>query len=273
MEKFKSIVNRKISTVNSVGIKVRDDIIIVERPLQIDLSYFERGKKHRKNLAITMRTPGHDIELVKGFCLTENIIQSWQQIKRIEQENPDLIHLELQEDVDIDIHQATRQVYGNSSCGICGKTSLDHICSDSDYLPWSEKWKISSDLIFQISQKLESLDCNFSQTGGNHIAVLVNQQGYFEQYFEDVGRHNAMDKLIGSATHLPLSNHLVLWSGRSSFELVQKAAKAGIPITVSIGAPSSLAIELAEEHGMTLIGFVKKDKFNVYTNPERIEYK
>lgn len=265
-----SITHKSIRSITQSESILKEDSIIIEQGLQIDISYFQHGKLHRRNLAITMRTPGNDIELVKGFCLTENIIQNWQEIDSTEQEEENLIHIQLKESVVIDIYSSSRQVFGNSSCGICGKTSLDHICSESNYLPWSEKWTMSRNTVFSLYQKLEKLESIFKLTGGNHIAVLVNSNGEIERFYEDVGRHNAMDKLVGSSENLPLSNFLVMWSGRSSFELVQKAAKVGIPITLSMGAPSSLAIELAEEHGMTLVGFMKEKKFNIYTNPERI---
>lgn len=265
------LTSHPIEVVKKLKTKKLEDQLITEEPLQIDIVYYDKINKLRKlNLAVTMRTPGNEVQLTKGFLLSEDIISAWEDIEKIEEkENQVIVYLQLH--VQLDESMFSRNVFSNSSCGICGKASIESINSDSDFLPWSEKWTINRSIIQKALKAMEKQDLLFHKTGGNHFAALFNRKGELLDVFEDVGRHNAMDKLIGNAESLPLNENMVLWSGRSSFELVQKAAKAGLPITLSIGAPSSLSVQLAEEHGMTLIGFLKKKRFNVYCHGFRVE--
>lgn len=255
------------------------DHIVREEPLEIRLISQEGGRQRYHRICVTMRTPGNDFELAAGFLFTENVIKSAHEIEKIEYstnssdiEPQNIVHVYLRDGVKFDEQNLSRHVYTTSSCGICGKTSLELVrltCSN----PPRGDCEISYQTIFQMPEILQEKQTLFAKTGGLHGAALFDTRGQLILVQEDVGRHNAMDKLIGSLflkEALPAHNTMVLVSGRASFELVQKAALAGIPVFVAIGAPSTLAVELAQEFNMTLIGFLKDDRFNIYHGAHRI---
>ena len=256
------------------------DQLAIEEPLEIQLLFGPANYRQRKSIAVTMRTPGYDFDLAAGFLLTEGIIHSNKAIQKIayaHSPNPD--HLEntvvvvLQNSVDVDLHQLERHFYTSSSCGVCGKASIDAISVKNLPKLTPTTQQIPPDLLHGLPEKLRSVQAVFDKTGGLHAAALFDFQGNLLSWREDVGRHNAVDKLIGHQlieNNLPLSEMLILVSGRASFELIQKSLTAGIPLLVAVGAPSSLAVQLAEEHGMTLIGFLRNEQFNVYCGRERL---
>jgi FdhD protein len=240
------------------------DYLVVEEPLQV------RVGEH--DLSITMRTPGNDAELAAGFLFTEGILESAKEIAYIRCEQ-NVATVALADGVDFDFEAARRNFYMTSSCGVCGKTSIEALeqagCS---VLPLRAS-TVSETVIRGLPPKLRESQDLFNRTGGLHAAGLFSTDGDLIMVREDVGRHNAVDKLIGRALldgELPLHNRVLLVSGRTSFELVQKAAMAGIPVMAAVGAPSSLAVKTALRFGMTLIGFVRNERFNVYTAGSRI---
>jgi FdhD protein len=252
------------------------DVLAMEEPLEIRISFFENGERITKSVSITMRTPGQDANLALGFLFTEGIIKSKNEVAAINQSNTYNDHW-----VEIDLHQAVkpsiksleRNFYTTSSCGVCGKASLDSIRVNSPFANEEDNLEIPIDLIYKLPEQLINHQQLFAQTGGLHASALFNEEGELLLVQEDVGRHNALDKVIGAMMlkdKLPLRNHVLLLSGRISFELVQKAFMAGIKIIAAVGAPSSLAVQMAEENKMTLIGFLKGKKCNVYTGGDRI---
>lgn len=246
-----------------------EDNLVIEEGLEIRVKY----KQQQYQIAITMRTPGHDEWLASGFLYAEGIIQDSDDVIAIDKIDPNVIVLELADNVILDTDKWQRKTLMSSSCGMCGKTSLDALNVHSQYLPWSSKVEINATSILRLNDVAKSQQNTFNITGGNHAVSLFDMDTKLLIQCEDVGRHNAMDKIVGYAlTHrlLPLDKHVVLLSGRASYELVQKAMLAGIPLVVSVGAPSSLAVELAEEAGISLMGFLKTDKFNIYTNAQRV---
>lgn len=276
------VVSTKIIKVNKQQFRSQADLLAVEEPLEIRLGFGSIEDRQEKSLAITMRTPGHDFELTLGFLISEGMIQSASDALSIKYcqdrgraTHPEnIVRVELIPDIQVDIKKLARHFYTSSSCGVCGKASIESIqVTACPYLA-APSWQVSSDLIIQLPEKLREAQAVFKHTGALHATALFNQSGELLQLREDIGRHNAMDKIIGWASFqnkLPLGQNLALLSGRISFELVQKALVGGIPILVAIGAPSSLAVDLAQEFGMTLIGFVRSGSFNIYTHSERIQ--
>ncbi len=264
-----------------------DDLLAVEEPLEIRVG-FPDGK-HRA-VSITMRTPGHDGDLAAGFLFTEGILKSPEQVKQIKHcglkvsrqrgvvdraaaLNSNTIRVDLNDGVDVDLKSVERNFYTTSSCGVCGKSSIEALHTGVKELRSNELPPIDSALIHSLPTILRQSQEVFEQTGGLHASALFDRTGKLDIVREDVGRHNALDKVIGAkflAGATPLSETILLVSGRASFELVQKALMAGIPILAAVGAPSSLAVELANEFGMTLVGFVRDDRFNIYTGEGRI---
>lgn len=266
-----------------------EDVLAVEEPLEIRLGM--PGGSHRA-ISITMRTPGDDAELAAGFLFTEGILNSPDQIKQIRHcgtgkrpsdtngaskgdndRKQNTIRVDLQGGIDVDLKRLERNFYTTSSCGVCGKSSIEALHTGAKRLADLDHPIIDSDLIHRLPERLRASQAVFDQTGGLHASALFSTDGELDMTREDVGRHNALDKVIGAkfiARELPLSEKILLVSGRLSFELVQKALMAGIPIVIAVGAPSSLAVELADEFGMTLIGFVRDGSFNVYSCPKRI---
>ncbi|WP_273443852.1 formate dehydrogenase accessory sulfurtransferase FdhD [Neolewinella agarilytica] len=252
-----------------------DDVLAVEEPLQIRI---REGQKTR-SLAITMRTPGEDEALALGFLFSEGIIQSPDQILAAERASTrnttsrNTLIISLAASCPVDWARLQRHSYTSSSCGVCGKTSIEQLEAALPFGEMPGRWSINSSIIPRLPDTLRRAQRLFEQTGGIHAAGLFTPGGKLLHFAEDVGRHNAMDKVVGNAFRageLPLRQRILVLSGRASFELLQKAAMAGISFVVSVGAPSSLAVTLAEEQSITLCGFVREGGFNCYSHPERI---
>ena len=251
------------------------DQLAVEEPLQIQLQYGTSGNEQQKNLAVTMRTPGNDEELAAGFLYTEGILNNTSQLTSIiaGASGDNTVLAILKRDCIPDLQHAERNFYVTSSCGVCGKSSIDAVRKEVKYSISNEPVHIHPSVLHGLPDALRKHQQLFQSTGGLHACALFHNNGTLISLREDVGRHNALDKLIGNAflkEQLPLQHMILLLSGRACFELVQKAAIAGIRIIAAIGAPSSLAVQLADEAGITLIGFLKNDRFNIYTVPERV---
>jgi FdhD protein len=259
------------------GTETETDLLAVEEPLEIRLQL--PGVSKHKAISITMRTPGDDFDLAAGFLFTEGIITGPAQVSKIrycglpaagKNINNTLV-AELAEGVDIDLKRLERHFYTTSSCGVCGKSSIEALHTGVEKVETDSKFK--SVVIHTLPNTLRGAQAVFERTGGLHASALFDAEGNLDILREDVGRHNALDKVIGAkfmTGETPLNDRILLVSGRASFELVQKALMAGIPVLAAVGAPSSLAVELAGEFGMTLIGFVRDGRFNIYTGAERI---
>lgn len=263
-----------------------DDVLAVEEPLEIRLGFADGT---HKAVSITMRTPGEDAELAAGFLFTEGIISHPDQVKQIRHcglkigkgtgaidrasaLNSNTIRVDLSEGVEIDLKGLDRHFYTTSSCGVCGKSSIEALATGVRTQA-DGGLRVLSEIIHRLPETLRASQDVFELTGGLHASALFDADGKLDSVREDVGRHNALDKVIGAkflTGEMPLSKNILLVSGRVSFELVQKALMAGIPILAAVGAPSSLAVELAAEFGMTLIGFVRDGRFNIYTGGGRV---
>ena len=258
-----------------------EDLVSIEEPLEISLKFKKDKEWITQNLSITMRTPGNDEDLVKGFLFNEQIVQSIDDIKSVESYGEKVgkyniknkILATLNNSKHVNISKIKRDFLTNSSCGVCGKSSLDALEIIKTDKTDSNEPKITKDVIISSSNTLKANQSEFSKTGGIHASGLINTRGELINLREDVGRHNALDKLIGSALvndQIEPKNQFVACSGRLNFELVQKVLMTNIGIMIGVGAPTSLAIDLANKFDMTLIGFVKKDSFNVYTNNKKV---
>ena len=252
----------------------REDLLAVEEPLEIQLGYERRGWRVHKSVSITMRTPGADAQLAAGFLFTEGIVTDGAQIDAIHAEGENITRVELKDGVPVDLQRLERHFYTTSSCGVCGKSSIAALNVGGRKLSVADGPVFDAATIHGLSAKLRDTQAVFEQTGGLHAAALFDPAGRLLDVREDVGRHNAVDKLIGgqllAGEPVPFADRLLFVSARASFELVQKALAAGIPILAAVGAPSSLAVELAQAHGMTLLGFVRNGRFNIYTGEGRI---
>lgn len=251
------------------------DSIAAEEPLAIRVLHWRKDSQQAENLAVTMRTPGADRELAVGLLLTEGVIQGSADIvdmRALGVEPSNEILVELDRSVDFDEWRQRRNGFVSSSCGVCGKASVEQIELVIPQATAAE-WRVNAGFIEALPAILDSRQSTFHQTGGVHAAALVSLDGTLVSLFEDIGRHNALDKVIGSATLaglLPLDRHVVFMSSRGSFELVQKAAMAGVRMLASVGGPSSLAVETARRIGITLVCFVRDGRFNVYSGDWRL---
>ena len=255
------------------------DIVVVEEPLEIRVGYGSLTEREQKSLSITMRTPGHDFELSIGFLFSEGLIESYDQINNIQycenvkkEEKENVIRVELNEKLNIDFSKLERYFYTNSSCGVCGKTSIEAL-DNLNCKPQGLSFSFNKELVKNLPGIMLDKQLVFEHTGGIHAAALFNSEGELLALKEDVGRHNALDKLIGWALMsnlVPLSESILTLSGRVSYELMQKAIIAEIPIVIAVGAPSSLAVAMASKFNITLIGFTRDNKFNVYHGIERL---
>ena len=269
-----AVITRTIRKVEGGQVLVADDVLAIEEPLEIQLSYGPQPL-HR-NVSITMRTPGNDEELAAGFLFTEGIIEQRQAIQHISPVLPGMnsVRVTLHPAIQPRLQQADRNFYTTSSCGVCGKASIDAIKTVSPFLNNSnDRLVIAEGMLHGLQASLLQQQAVFESTGGLHACGLFTAEGELCMLREDVGRHNALDKLIGAALLqdlLPLDNKVLLLSGRASFELIQKAAMAGIKVVAAVGAPSSLAVELAQENNMTLVGFLRNHRFNIYCGEIRI---
>ena len=271
----------EVQTTSGVTVESRRDQLAVEEPLEIRLAHGAADEREQRSIAITMRTPGHDAELAAGFLLTEGIIRNRDDLESIRpwgamvgpQQLQNVVRVELRPDIDVDLKRLERHFYTTSSCGVCGKTSIAAL--ETVHAPelLDDKPRVSAAVIHRLPRQLRAAQAVFDRTGGLHAAGLFDAEGNLLALREDVGRHNAVDKLIGSqllAGNLPLLDKGIIVSGRASFELMQKALMAGIPLLVAVGAPSTLAVQLAERFKMTLVGFVRDERFNTYAGARRI---
>jgi FdhD protein len=261
--------------------EITDDCLAVEEPLEIRLGVFEAGKAVHKSVSITMRTPGNDDELAVGFLFTEGILKSRETVASVincgtnKKTNlpSNTIRVNLKKDAPVDFAKLARNFYTTSSCGVCGKSSLEFLAAEVAPLADRNSPQINAEIIHRLPQKQRAAQAVFERTGGLHAAALFDADGEMLCLREDVGRHNAVDKLIGRQFldgKIPLDQTILMLSGRASFELVQKALMGRIPIIAAVGAPSSLAVSAAREFGMTLCGFVRDGRFNVYSGAERL---
>lgn len=253
-----------------------DDLLVTEEPLEIRLGHGPLDARREIQLSVTMRTPGHDEDLALGFLLTEGVITDPAQVVRIVpcenvkvEERGNVVRAELRPDVEVDAVKWQRNFYTTSSCGVCGKTSIEAVhtrCAE----PMGKAPALDHALITSLPDRMRAAQTVFKHTGGIHAAALFNADGRLLLLREDVGRHNAVDKVIGAMQAQPTNDRpwtsdlILLVSGRAGFELVQKCVVAGIPAMAAVGAPSSLAVELARDRGLLLIGFLRGDRFNVY---------
>lgn len=261
----RSILTVPVRKVEGESSTTFQDLLAIEEPLEIRLG--------SKTVSITMRTPGHDVELAAGFLFTEGIVRSAHEILQTNS-SKNSVTVSLKPDVDIDFERLERHFYTTSSCGVCGKASIEALrMQECPILP-RDLPVVDSSVIHRLPAVLREDQAVFERTGGLHAAALFGASGKLLTVREDVGRHNAVDKVIGAemlAHRTPLGDKLLLVSGRASFELTQKALMAGIPILAAVGAPSSLAVETAQRFNMTLLGFVRDGRFNIYSGPARIQ--
>ena len=259
-----------------------EDLVSIEEPLEISLKYKEKNKWIEQTLSITMRTPGNDDDLVRGFLFNEQIVKSINDIDSIESYGDKVGQYKIQNKIlatlnnseNINISKIKRDFLTNSSCGVCGKSSLDALEIIKTTKTNASEPKISKDVVIQSPNILREGQSEFSKTGGIHASGLFNSDGKLIALREDVGRHNALDKLIGCALEkkqFDPKNQFITCSGRLNFELVQKVLMTDIGIMIGVGAPTSLAIDLANKFDITLIGFVKRDSFNIYTNNKKVK--
>ena len=262
------------------GAKPIDDLVTVEEPLEIRVVSGSVENRRGKSISITMRTPGHDHELAIGFLACEGIISTHDQVQSVQSigtadnefGHPNTVCVELTPDTDINYSELQRHFYSTSSCGVCGKASLEAL-EYRNLTAIQSELSIEATTILKLPQRLRENQTSFEQTGGIHAAGLFDKQGRIQRIREDVGRHNALDKLIGSnflQKEFPMPEQIVVVSGRASFELLQKTLTAQIPIFVAVGAPSSLAVDLARQFDLTLIGFASNSRFNIYSSPQRV---
>ncbi|TXD35595.1 formate dehydrogenase accessory sulfurtransferase FdhD [Lujinxingia vulgaris] len=256
-----------------------DDLLVIEEPMELRIDYAIAGKRASRSLAITMRTPGDDEDLARGFLLTEGIINSEADLLSLKrctdgqgEESPNIWRATLAEGCNFDPGKLQRNFYSTSSCGVCGKASLDAL-HHQGVMPVADGPAIDAELLLQLPEQLCAAQATFDRTGGLHACALFNARGELLDLAEDVGRHNALDKLLGRALRrgqLPLGDRILLLSGRASFELIQKSLVAGIGLVAAVGAPSSLAVDLSDTYAQTLVGFLRDARFNIYTHPRRL---
>ncbi len=272
----------KVRRVRGDLVEQDHDRVAIEEPLEIQIGMERRSMRSVRSVSVTMRTPGNDDELATGFLFGEGILNRRSDIAGIEfpdreQDGPqNTVRIHLKAGVSLDFKQLERHFYTTSSCGICGKASLEAVrrMADKVSLSPTEALRISAAIVHGLPARLRRSQQIFEHTGGLHAAALFDSAGNLCSVREDVGRHNAVDKVIGAEWlngRIPLSDRILLVSGRASFELIQKAARAGIPMFAAVGAPSSLAIELAEACGLTLLGFVRDTRFNIYSASYRLD--
>jgi FdhD protein len=268
------IANKRIRKIHNDQVLDIDDDLAVEEPLEIQLLSGHADNRVQKSISVTMRTPGHDRELSAGFLFTEGIIKNIREVKFIkEAPGTNKVLVGLKDHINPDIQKSERNFYTTSSCGVCGRSSIAAIKTVSAYSNEPDAICLKAGMLYNIHDIVRERQAIFDSTGGLHASALFDLQGNFIMLREDVGRHNALDKLIGTALlneQLPLDKTILLLSGRASFELIQKASMAGIKLITAVGAPSSLAVDLAREFNITLIGFLRNERFNIYSGEQRI---
>ena len=257
------------------------DHVAIEEPLEIRLGYSTPDGRATRSISITMRTPGNDAELATGFLFSESIIRRAEDIASVEPCGPpapdsgnhNVIRIELRSDVSVDLGRLQRHFYTTSSCGVCGKTSLDALYISGIERITATEPKFAREMLTTLPDKLRAAQYTFDETGGLHAAAAFDADGTIESAMEDVGRHNAVDKVVGSLLlqdRLPAHELGIVVSGRASFELMQKTLVAGMPLLAAVSAPSSLAVQLAREFNMSLVGFLRDQTFNIYSGESRI---
>lgn len=270
-----------ISKIRGASQESRSDLVAVEEPLEIRLGYETPEGRAETSISVTMRTPGADAELASGFLFTESIIRDKSDIALIkpcgppapDSGNTNVIRVELEPEVGVDLGRLQRHFYTTSSCGVCGKTSLDALRAVGACPRPLDDTRFDRQTLVALPAKLLAAQKVFDETGGLHAAAAFDAGGQLIALHEDVGRHNAVDKVIGallSMDRLPANDLGLLVSGRASFELMQKTLVAGMPLLAAVSAPSSLAVDLAREFNVTLVGFLRGDTFNVYAAEDRI---
>jgi FdhD protein len=258
-----------------------DDFLAIEEPLEIRLDYLAEGRRAARSISVTMRTPGDDEALAVGFLLSEGIIRAAGDVSGVRACGPpvgplqlhNVVRVELSDQVTVNMNRLERHFYTTSSCGVCGKTSLEALAVQGAPALAEDCPRLAAEVIHALPERLRASQAVFDRTGGLHAAALFNASSEIVSVREDVGRHNAVDKLLGAALlegGVPLSDFGLLVSGRASFELAQKALMAGVPVLAAVGAPSSLAVELATKFRMTLIGFLRDGRFNIYSGKWRL---
>lgn len=284
----RSTVRRRVTRVavdeaGAAGRRERDDLLAAEEPLEIRVARWEDTRGGRvpegaaTRVAVTMRTPGADFELAAGFLYAEGLIGAGREVAGISycteaEQRYNVVNVVLAAGVSFDPSLLARNFYATSSCGVCGKASIEAAMGPA-CARVASPLSVSPETLLGLPDTLRASQAVFERTGGLHAAALFSAAGELVRLREDVGRHNALDKLVGAALlagELPLSDGVVLASGRLSFELVQKAARAGVPVLAGVSAPSSLAAELADTAGVTLVGFLREGRFNVYAGAGRI---
>ncbi|MEM7433220.1 MAG: formate dehydrogenase accessory sulfurtransferase FdhD [Pseudomonadota bacterium] len=258
------------------------DDVAVEEPLEIRLGFSTPDGRAMRSISITMRTPGHDAELAAGFLYTEGIVTAAEDVASIETCGPpapdsgnhNVIRVDLAPNVEVDLARLQRHFYTTSSCGVCGKTSLDALRVGGAQPAASVGVQFTKQTLIGLPGALRSKQATFDKTGGLHAAAAFNSKGDIIVTMEDVGRHNAVDKVVGSLLlnkALPANSLGLMVSGRASFELMQKTLMAGMPLLAAVSAPSSLAVDLAREFNLTLVGFLRGETFNIYAGEQRID--
>ena len=271
----------KVTKFTSGKLESIEDLISIEEPLEISLEFKEKEKWITKSLSITMRTPGHDEDLVRGFLFNEQIIRDVKDIENIKSFGEKVGQYNIQNKIlvtlnnsqNVNISKIKRDFLTNSSCGVCGKSSLDSLEIIKKTKTPKSNPKLSKEIIINSPSILKKNQSEFAKTGGIHASGLFSSDGSLISLREDVGRHNALDKMIGDSlinNYLKPNDQFITCSGRLNFELVQKVLMTNIGIMIGVGAPTSLAIDLANRFDMTLVGFVKDDSFNVYTNNQKV---
>ncbi|WP_116108351.1 formate dehydrogenase accessory sulfurtransferase FdhD [Lewinella sp. IMCC34191] len=262
-------ISRSILRISSRGQETRADALAIEEPLEIAI----RHRARRRVAAITMRTPGRDLDLALGFLFSEGLLPQGINPGDGAQVESNSLTLEWPNELELNLRSLDRHTYTSSSCGVCGKTSIEQVYQSLPFPDDPSAWRVEASTIYPLPDRLREAQSLFRTTGGIHAAGIFTTTGELLHVAEDVGRHNALDKVVGHGYRqglLPLHRTILILSGRASFELIQKAAMAGIGLVASVGAPSSLAVELAEDNGITLCGFVRPHSLNCYTHAERI---
>ena len=272
-------VQAPVTTVERGVSSSREDFLAAEEPLEVRVTTNVGGNSVEHKISVTMRTPGNDFELAAGFLFSEGLIKQVEDIDTIayctdplEPQNYNVVNVTLAPGVQAETEGLSRHIYTTSSCGICGKASIELVRTACNQKPIGE-FRLAGELLVELPERMKAAQGLFSRTGGIHASALFDREGKLIILREDVGRHNALDKLVGALLtrkELPASNAVLLVSGRASFELVQKAVIAGIPFLAAVGAPSSLAASLSDEYGVTLVGFLRGNRFNVYCNKQRL---
>lgn len=270
-----------VSKISGADAQIQADKVAIEEPLEIRLGYSTPDGRTASSISVTMRTPGHDAELATGFLLTESIIHRSQDVESVQHCGPpapdsgnhNIVRVDLAPDVQVDLGRLQRHFYTTSSCGVCGKSSLDALRITGVERRPDGGTQFTRDMLVGLPDKLRDAQKTFTETGGLHAAAAFDSHGELVVTREDVGRHNAVDKVVGvllARDLLPADDLGLIVSGRTSFELMQKTLMAGMPLLAAVSAPSSLAVQLAREFNVTLIGFLRGDAFNIYSGGERI---